>query len=84
MKKPSKKTTGVARRVLPVAGAAEAPQPAGLSTNDEPSDDWVLPAIRGVQARHEHYVMLVKPRAMPRLLRPSTRRYRPNFGLSGR
>lgn len=84
MKKPSTRTTGVARRVLSVAGTAEAPQPAGLPTDDEPSDDWVLPAIRGVQARHEYYVVLVKLREMPRLLRPSTRRYRPNFGLSGR
>ncbi|WP_437763424.1 DNA sulfur modification protein DndB [Sorangium sp. So ce281] len=70
MKKPSKKTTGVARRVLPVAGAAEAPQSAGLPTNDQPSDHWVLPAIRAVQARHEYYVVLVKLRELPRRLAP--------------
>ncbi|WP_437899218.1 DNA sulfur modification protein DndB [Sorangium sp. So ce124] len=71
MKKPSKKATGIARRALPVAaGATEAPQSAGLPTNDQPSDHWVLPAIRGVQARHEYYVVLVKLRELPRLLAP--------------
>ncbi|HTN83795.1 MAG TPA: DNA sulfur modification protein DndB, partial [Sorangium sp.] len=58
------------RRALPVVGAAEASQSAGLPTNYQPSDDWALPAIRGVQARHEYFVVLVKLRELSRLFAP--------------
>ncbi|WP_438031225.1 DNA sulfur modification protein DndB [Sorangium sp. So ce233] len=53
-----------------MTGAVEAPQSAGLPTKDKPSDHWVLPAIRGFQARHEYYVVLVKRRELPRRLAP--------------
>ncbi|KYG09070.1 hypothetical protein BE21_19955 [Sorangium cellulosum] len=33
----------------------------------EQARKWALPAIRGVQARHEYYVVLVKMRELPRL-----------------
>ncbi|WP_437301140.1 hypothetical protein [Sorangium sp. So ce426] len=84
MKKPSKQTTGVARRALPVAGTAEAPQSSGLPMNSQASDDWALPATRGIQARHEYYVVLVRLRELPHLLAPSDVKARPSFGRSGR
>ena len=69
MKKPSNKTTGAPRRVLPGA-AAEAPKSTALPVNTSPPDEWAIPAIRGVQARHEYFVVLVKLSELPRLLAP--------------
>ena len=69
MKKLSNKTTGAARCVLPGV-AAEAPKSTALPVNTSPPDEWALPAIRGVQARREYFVVLVKLNELPRLLAP--------------
>jgi DNA sulfur modification protein DndB len=60
--KKSLNETGAEGRVLPVTGA-------GLIVSN-PMDEWVLPAIRGVQARREYYVVLVRLRELPRLFAP--------------
>lgn len=70
MQKPSKKTTGAARRAPPMTGATETPKSSGPPINNQMVDDWALPAIRGVQAQHEYYVVLVRLRELPRLLAP--------------
>ena len=33
-------------------------------------DDWMLPAIRGVQAGHEYYVVMMRLRDLHRILAP--------------
>lgn len=61
--KTSLNEAGAQGRVLPVTAA-------GLAVNNPSADEWVLPAIRGVQARREYYVVLVKLRELPRLFAP--------------
>ena len=43
---------------------------AGPAVNNPSADAWVLPAIRGVQARREYFVVLVKLRELPRFFAP--------------
>lgn len=66
MKKSPK--TGAAGRALPAPAAAEtgkmgkAPGPL--------TDDWMLPAIRGVQAGNEYFVVMMRLRDLHRILAP--------------
>jgi DNA sulfur modification protein DndB len=69
--KKSLNETGAEGRVLPVTFA-------GLNLSN-PADEWVLPAIRGVQARREYYVVLVKLREVPRLFAPVDAKTAPEF-----
>lgn len=82
MKNPSSKTTGAAMRAPPVTGTG-ASKSSGLPMNGPPPDDWALPAIRGVQARHAYYVVLVRRHELPTSWHLSTRRCRPSFGRTG-
>ena len=57
------------------AGGLPMPTPEQGKTTDAPGrsplcDDWALPAIRGVQARHEFYVVMMRLRDLRRLLAP--------------
>ncbi len=51
---------------------------AKTAVNNLSADEWVLPAIPGVQARREYSVVLVKLRELPGSSRPSTRRCHPS------
>ncbi|KYF84228.1 hypothetical protein BE17_39905 [Sorangium cellulosum] len=59
--------TGAARRAPPTTGA-KTPKSSGLTMNIQASDDWVLPASRGVLAWHEYYVVQVRLRELFHLL----------------
>ena len=68
MKKSPK--TGAQGPALPVAAVPEQGKMATAPAGSSLADDWMLPAIRGVQARHEFYVVMMRLRDLPRLFAP--------------
>jgi DNA sulfur modification protein DndB len=55
---------------LPVAPVPEPVKMAVAPGRNQLTDDWTLPAIRGVQAGHEYYVVMIRLRDLPRILAP--------------
>src|SRR4051794_28992634 len=56
---------------LPVSAVPEPGKMANALCGSPLTDDWTLPAIRGLQARHEFYVVMMKLRDLHRILAPT-------------
>lgn len=76
MHRAAKERPGAAQRGLPAIQTDQA-KPTNLP-------DWVLPAIRGVQAGREYYAVMVRLRDIPAFSRPSTHPCPQGSGHSGR
>jgi DNA sulfur modification protein DndB len=68
MKKSPK--TGAQGPALPVSAVPEQGRTANTPGRNPLADDWMLPAIRGVQAGHEFYVVMMRLRDLHRILAP--------------
>ena len=68
MKKSPK--TGAQGPALPMSAVPEPGTMATAPAGSPLADDWMLPAIRGVQAGHEFYVVMIRLRELHRILAP--------------
>ena len=63
-------TSGAVGRDAPTPATTEPGKVAHTLGQSPLCDDWALPAIRGVQAGHEYYVVMMRLRDLHRLLAP--------------
>jgi DNA sulfur modification protein DndB len=78
-KSPQLPKAGAGGPGLPVSAVPEPGKTANAPGRSPLADDWTLPAIRGVQARHEFYVVVIRLRDLHRILAPIDAKLPPEF-----